>query len=297
MAPDLSTGAGAAPRQPPDKRSWGRFLCISLLVHGLFLAGAGVWVVQVSRSPAKRTFQRTALQPGPSIPAVEHKVQMRQRAALSAPPAVKRALTLGPAKFALPSMPTLPPPPVIPVASRIPGMGGAGTSPVSGGAGAARSLVNSSGEIFAASIGGLKVQARRLAVALDTSASVAKYQADMRSFVQRTFKDSEITTFFSASFKTPRGGNSIGSVVTDFLNSPKQFDSIYVFSDFKTPARDQEEAWERLKQTLEARKVRLYLHVLQDFGANAHLTPAVQQAVNFARSSGGSVKIGPLPRL
>lgn len=297
MANDFPSAAAAS---APGKWSLltSRFLFVSVLVHVLLLAGAGIWVVQGNRSVSERTFQRIALRPSAPIPAIEHKVQLKQRHALSAPPSVKRATTLGPAKFALPAMPMAPEQPAVPAAAgRIPGLGGIGNSLPPGSAGIARGFANSAGALFVASIGGLKVQARRLAVALDNSASVAKYQADMQAFVQRTFKDSEVTTFFSASFKTPRGGNSIGSVVTDFLNSPKQFDSIYVFSDFKTPARDQEEAWDRLKQIMEAKKVRLYLHVLHDFGSNPHLTPAVQQAVNFARSSGGSVKIGPMPRL
>lgn len=296
--PSSAAGEGT----PAKRNGWrrllaSRFLFVSLLVHLLFLVGAAIWVVQVNRTPPKRTFRSLAVNPGPSNRALEHKVQLKQRNALSAPPAVKRATTIGPSKFALPSMPMMPRTPAIAAASRVTGMGVAGNGLPAGSASVGTGFANPGGALFMASIGGMKVQARRLAVALDNSASVAKYQADMQSFVQRTFKDSEVATFFSASFKTPRGGNSIGSVVTDFLNSPKQFDSIYVFSDFKTPARDQEEAWGRLKQAIGAKKVRLYLHVLQDFGSAEHLTPAVKDALNFANSTGGSVKIGPMPRM
>lgn len=286
----------------PAKKGWrrlltSRFLIVSLLVHVLFLGGAAIWVVQASRAPARRTFRSLGANPNPSSRALEHKVQLKQRNALSAPPAVKRATTIGRSKFSLPAMPLMPAPPAVAVASRITGMGGPGNGMAFGGAGIATGFANPGGALFMASIGGMKVQARRLAVALDNSASVAKYQSDMQSFVQRTFKDSEVATFFSASFKLPRGGNSIGSVVTDFLNSPKQFDSIYVFSDFKTPAHDQEEAWGHLKGAIEAKKVRLYLHVLQEFGSSEQFTPAVKDAINFAKGTGGSVKIGPMPHL
>ena len=272
-----------------------KFLFISLLIHLLFAGGAAIWIVQVTGHQTKRTFLSVSPNADPSSHVLEHKVQMKRRNAMSAPLAPRRATTIGAAKFVLPALPMMPNSPAHLAASRLSGMGGNGNGLALGGAGRGAGFGNPGGALFVASIGGMKVEARRLAVALDISASVAKYQEGMQSFVKKTFKDSEIATFFSASFKTPRGGNSIGSVVTDFLNSPKQFDSIYVFSDFKTPAHDQEEAWGRLKQAIEAKKVRLYLHVLQEFGSIEKLTPAVKDAINFAKTSGGSVKIGPMP--
>lgn len=126
-----------APASPRLRRLLSKkFLVLSLLAHLLFAGGAAVWIVQAAHQKSPRTFQ--SLAPGPSAPsrALEHKVQMKQRRAMSAPVATKRAMTIAPARFVLPAMPLPPRQPAVAAASRLSGMGGNGNSLALAGAGA-----------------------------------------------------------------------------------------------------------------------------------------------------------------
>lgn len=297
MANDLPSAPAG---NEPLRRRWlaSRFLCVSVLVHVLFLAGAGIWVVQMNRSPPKRAFRSLAVPPDPSTHALEYKVQLKRRHALSALPEVKRATAVGPSRFALPPMPMMPRQPALAAANRVPGTGGGGMTVGSGAPRAGVGLANPGIALFMAPIGGLNVQARQLAVALDVSGSVRQYREALESYVSRTFKGSQVGTFTWAGFKnTPSRTGSIGTVVLGFLRSPTPFDAIYIFSDFGETNASLQDAWAEVQKLTREKKVRLYLHVLREPGKETQLKPALAQVIAFARNSGGSVKIGAMPQM
>lgn len=101
------------PKKPRAKFSWsrfgGKFLVISVLVHLIFLSGAGYLVVQSFIARHKPNFH-----PGPQAPnavakLVEHRVQLKKDANMSAPQMAKRitvANNLG--RINLPEMPEMP---------------------------------------------------------------------------------------------------------------------------------------------------------------------------------------------
>lgn len=291
----------AAPASKPGWRGVGfakKILILSVLVHLLFGVGAAVWIVQTSQDKARPAFRSASSSPSASNHALEHKVQMKRKA-MSAPIAAKRATTTGLAKITLPPMPPM----VSQTTSFSPtaltsGMGGVGIGSSLGSGGASTGFGKPGGTMFMASIGGLNVQARQLAVALDISGSVAQYQDGMQKYVTKTFAQSEVGTFSSAAFSnsTNRKG-SIGTVLLGFLNSPKKFDSIYVFSDFGEINRVEQDALPEIQRLVREKKVRLYLHVLRAPGREGNITPALQTVINFARSTGGNVKIGDMPRM
>ncbi len=283
-----------AVKRPAKRWRWlsNRFLILSLAVHFLFAGGATIWIVQTIHPHGRRMFRSLGAQANPVAGILQHKVQLKQRSAMSAPVAVRHATTIGPSKFVLPAMPIMPPAAVAP-SLRLTGMGGAGVGKAFGGPAAPAGFANAGGAVFMASVGGLNIQARRLAVALDVSGSVAQYREALQTYVEKTFEGCEVTTFTWAAFsQKPKTTESIGSEILAFLGSPKNFDSIYVFSDFgeTTPAR--QTVWEEIKKLMRAKKVRLYLHVLRDPGEEGKINPTLREVIAFAESTGGKVKIG-----
>ena len=295
---------------PPAKRPrWWRafatkrFLFISLAVHLLLGAGATVWIVQVTRPGHTASFTAGPAASKAATHALEHQIKLTKRKnAMSAPLAVKRITTISPSKVALPAMPKMTvSQPVVPVAmsgmNALPGMGfglGSGLGGGSGGGG---------GGATTNFIGGMRVTALKLGVALDISGSVAAYQKDMHDYVGKVFKSSEISEFSAAGFfsvKSARG--SMGLSVLEFLNSPKHFDAIYIFSDFGETyeaARrpDQEDLWPQVQKLVREKKVRLYLHVLPKPSGKTQDSPEMNNVIQLARSSGGGVKLGPMTRI
>lgn len=230
---DDTAAALVPPAAPAPKPRWRglsvarKILFFSVLVHLLFGVGAAVWIVQTNRDKARPTFRSASSLPSASTHAFEHKVQMKRKA-MSAPVAAKRATTTGLAKLTLPPMPAM----TSQSSSFSPtamtsGMGGVGLGSSLGGGGVSTGFGKPGGTMFTASIGGLNVQARQLAVVLDISGSVVQYQDAMQKYVAKTFPKSEVGTFSSAAFSNSNNRNgSIGTVMLGFLNSPKKFDSI-----------------------------------------------------------------------
>ena len=100
-------------------------LVVSIVVHLLFAAGAGYYVVSRYSAERKLTFQGGPKSPNPSTQALQHRVQMEKRMQAQSQPAAvpKRVLTTGLAKVALPEMPDLPMPKT---AANVPKMAGGG---------------------------------------------------------------------------------------------------------------------------------------------------------------------------
>lgn len=99
--------------KPRKKISWarfgGKFLVISVLVHVIFLSGAGYLVVQTIMAKRKLTFQAGPPSPNPANKTVEHRVQMRKETSMSAPQMAKRITVAGNlGKINLPEMPEMP---------------------------------------------------------------------------------------------------------------------------------------------------------------------------------------------
>lgn len=275
----------------------GKFLAVSIAVHLLFAAGATLWVVQSIQAQRKLTFHSGMPSPNPSLHALEHQVQIAKRKnTMSAPAVQKRITATALSKVTLPEMPAMPTMPALPsmMPTKMAGMGGAGLGLGIGGLGSGSGFGRGGGSFFTSSIGGLKIQAQRLAVALDVSGSVKQYQAAMREHVAKTFKGSEVAEFKSAGFNPGGGkGQSMGAVALDFLNSPKKFDAIYIFSDFGE-TRDEQSQWLEVKNLIKEKKVRLYLHVLREPAKEGKINPVLAEVIAFAKETGGSVKIGPM---
>ena len=102
-------------------------LLASVLVHLLFAAGAGVYVVSRYSAERKLTFQGGPKSPNPSERALQHRVQVEKRMQTQSVPAAvpKRVLTTGLAKIALPEMPDLPMPKTAADMPKMAGSGGA----------------------------------------------------------------------------------------------------------------------------------------------------------------------------
>ena len=122
-----------------DWRRWGfNFLALSVAVHLVFGLIAAYFIVQYLPAKRRQTF---AGQPAGTNAPREHKVQMqKQQQRASAPAAMKRVVTLGPAKTALPVVPVMsasnPATPSTMVGMSGQGLGlGLGTSGLSGGGG------------------------------------------------------------------------------------------------------------------------------------------------------------------
>jgi hypothetical protein len=140
---------------------------ISVVVHLLFGVGAAYYVVQTITAKRKLTFHGGPPSPNPSQRAIEHKVQMaKKQNTMSAPPPVKRIVTTGMSKVALPEMPAMPA--LNSASTRMTGAGGVGTGlgPSIGGATA------SMGGGGAIPFFGLRTQAKRIAFLLDYSGSM-----------------------------------------------------------------------------------------------------------------------------
>ena len=303
-----TASADAAPasesRRPSRWRRFAtkRFLVASLALHLLFGFGAASWVTHHgSPDPEKsRGFMLQMPASQAATQAVEHRVKVAERRNLmSAPPAPRRVLSQRPATVALPAVPTLPDaPPMSPAFMA----GGGGQSP-GGGFGLPRGAgMGGGGAAITRFIGGLRITAQKLGVALDVSGSVREYQQAMHAHVASVFKGSEVTEITSAGFyrvQPPRA--SIGSAVLGFLNSPQRFDAIYVFSDFgethgKIPT-GHEDLWPEVQRLVREKKTRLYLHILRKFDKQGNLNPALDAVVQLARSTGGSVQIGPMTQV
>jgi len=108
--PVFSPPSPVAPQKTNRKRRLGgKFLVISIALHLLFALGAAYYVVQTITAKRKLTFHGGPPSPNPSQRAIEHKVQMaKKQNSMSAPPPVKRIVTTGMAKVALPDMPSMP---------------------------------------------------------------------------------------------------------------------------------------------------------------------------------------------
>ncbi|HEY8902461.1 MAG TPA: hypothetical protein VIM48_02065, partial [Chthoniobacterales bacterium] len=93
------------PQKIWKKLTSGRFLFVSILVHILFALIAVVLVVQVI-SPKRKVVFTSA----PPVKEPErHEIQMaKKQKSMSAPAPVKRVLTTGLSKIALPEMPPMP---------------------------------------------------------------------------------------------------------------------------------------------------------------------------------------------
>lgn len=309
-APASAPVPSAAPVPTPAKRRWWRvfatkrFLFISIALHLLLGAGATVWIVQVAHQSRTQNFAAGPTASKAATRALEHQVKMaKKKNAMSAPLAVKRITTISPSKVALPAVPSVPvSQPVMPLAA----LSGMGAMPGAGfglGSGFGGGGGGGGGAAITNFIGGMRVTALKLGVALDVSGSVAAYQKDMHDYVGKVFKNSEISEFSAAGFfsvKSSRG--SMGMSVLDFLNSPKHFDAIYIFSDFgetyeaaRRPG--QEDLWPQVQKLVREKKVRLYLHVLPKPSGKPQDSPEMTNVIQLARSSGGSVKIGPMTKI
>jgi hypothetical protein len=275
----------------------GRFLIVSIALHMLFGGIATLWVVQTMHANRKLTFKGGPPSPNPSTRALEHQVQMaKKQNTMSAPAMPKRITTAGLAKVTLPDMPAMPTLTDM-KPTKIAGMGGTGVGLGVGGFGRGGGAGGGGGGMFMSSIGGMKVRAQKLAVALDVSGSVKEYQTEMHEYVKSTFKGSEVAEFKSAGFY-PGGGKgiSMGQVVLDFLKSPKHFDTIYIFSDFGE-TKDEQSQWAEVQTLIKAQKVRLYLHVLREPGKEKKINPVLADVIDFAKKSGGDVKVGPMQHI
>jgi len=84
----------------------GKFLFVSILAHILFALVAVVLVVQVISPKRKVVF--TSTPPSENKKPQEHNVKMQKEKAMSAPAPIKRIMTTGLSKVALPDIPALP---------------------------------------------------------------------------------------------------------------------------------------------------------------------------------------------
>lgn len=102
-------------------------LLVSVLVHLLFAAGAGLYVVSRYTADRKLTFQGGPKSPNPSERALQHRVQVEKRMQTQSQPVAvpKRVLTTGLAKVTLPEMPELPLPKTAADVPKMAGSGGA----------------------------------------------------------------------------------------------------------------------------------------------------------------------------
>ncbi len=299
----------SAPAPAVQPKSWRRFfgsrkfLFISIALHVVLALLATIWIVQVTFLNKKQKFAGAPTKGQKAAThALEHQVKMAQKkSTMSAPPALKRVMTKSNAKLALPAVPTLAAAqPIVPLAMA--GMGakaapgfGFGTGSGGGGGG------GGNGGALTSFIGGMRVTALRLGVALDISGSVAAYQQEMHDYVGKVFKNSEVSEFSAAGFfsvKSSRG--SMGMSVLEFLNSPKKFDAIYIFSDFgetyeKARREGQDDLWPQVQKLVREKKVRLYLHVLPLPSGRIQDSPELTNIMQLAKSSGGAVKTGDMP--
>ena len=105
----VPSSQGAPQKTGRKSRLGGKFLAVSIALHLLFALGAAYYVVQTITAKRKLTFHGGPPSPNPSQRAIEHKVQMaRKQNTMSAPPPVKRIVTTGMSKVALPDMPAMP---------------------------------------------------------------------------------------------------------------------------------------------------------------------------------------------
>lgn len=309
-APTPATVISGTP-PPAASKSWRRFfvsrqfLFISVALHLLLGLVAAIWIVQVTFLGHKKPnlAGQASNAAKAATHALEHQVKMaKKKSTMSAPPALKRVMTKSMSKLALPAVPTLAAAqPVVPMAMA--GMGataapgfGFGTGAGGGGGGG-----GGGGTGITSFIGGMRITAQKLGVALDTSGSVADYQQEMHDYVAKVFKGSEVSEFSAAGFfsvKSSKG--SMGMSVLEFLNSPKHFDAIYIFSDFgetyEAARREgQDDLWPQVQKLMREKKVRLYIHVLPFKSGRLQESPEMANVIQLAKSSGGGVKTGDMP--
>jgi len=111
-APAARTGsvptATAPAKKAVKRRIGGGFLVISIVLHVIFGLVATYFVVQTI-THRKLTFKSGPPSPNPNERAMEHKVEMvKKQNTMSAPMAMKRIVTTGMSKVALPAMPDMP---------------------------------------------------------------------------------------------------------------------------------------------------------------------------------------------
>ena len=299
-------GAPAQTPNHPRRQPWWRifrtkrFLFASIALHLLLALSAGFWIVQTVRPDwHQKTFVANPAAGEKATHALEHQVKLAKRqSTMSAPPTFKRVVSLSPSRVTLPALPAMPAslpvaPSTLPGAGVMPaggfGMAGGGASGDGGGGG------------FTNFIGGLRITARKLGVALDVSGSVRAYQQEMHAYVEKVFKGSQVLEFNTAGFITVKSSRgSMGQDVLEFLNSPEKFDAIYIFSDFgeteEISRGRTQDLWPQVQQLIVEKNVKLYLHVLRKPGDD-HINPMLYKVIQFAKSTGGAVKIGDLTRI
>lgn len=287
-------------------------LSIAVLLHIVLLIIGAFWIFQIVREPEKKVDFMPAGGGGGGGGA-QYKMQQKRQAQITPSTSVKRVFAEGAqAAFAIPEqsdtfgeMASLTTLSTLSGGGMSGGLGGSGggsgigKGPGSGsgsgfGHGAGAGFGTGAGRMFMSNIGGMKVEANRLAVALDASGSVKEYQAAMQEYIEKTFKRSEVASFKSAGFNQDKGkGVSMGDVVLEFLKSSKKFDAIYIFSDFGE-TRDEQTQWKEIEELAKSQKVRLYLHVLREKGKEEKINPVLAEIIKFAKRSGGDVKTGPM---
>jgi hypothetical protein len=161
----------------------GKFLFVSILVHILFALVAVVLVVQVISPKRKVVF--TSTPPSENKQPQEHNIKMQKQKAMSAPAPVKRVLTTGLSKIALPEMPAMPTSEPTEMTS-MPGMAGPGLGTGMGGGTGAGSGSGSGIPFFGVRTGigleghfnDLKVDAQGKSTGMD----LGKYGAFLKEF-------------------------------------------------------------------------------------------------------------------
>ena len=290
-APGASAQTTSHPRRQPWWRIFRtkRFLFASIALHLLLALSAGFWIVQTVRPDwHQKTFVANPAAGEKATHALEHQVKLAKRqSTMSAPPAFKRVVSLGPSRVTLPALPAMPA--SLPVAPST--MLGAGAMPAGG-----FGVAGGGGGGFTNFIGGLRITARKLGVALDVSGSVRAYQQEMHAYVEKVFNGSQVLEFNTAGFITVKSSRgSMGQDVLEFLNSPETFDAIYIFSDFgeteEISRGRTQDLWPQVQQLIVEKNVKLYLHVLRKPGDD-RINPMLYKVIQFAKSTGGAVKIG-----
>lgn len=146
-----------------------------------------------------------------------------------------------------------------------------------------------------------------------------------RDYIKRSFDPSHVAAYTASCLYVPwhyKDGSldvSMASAILDLVNSPQQIDAIYVLGGFRNVTQQQHEyalhrereyykgdpnnycppqdLWPALQKRVRERGIRLYLHPVVQPGERYDLKdPLTKAFFDFARSTGGSVKVGPVPR-
>ena len=98
---------------------------------------------------------------------------------------------------------------------------------------------------------------------------------------------------------------TLGSALLNLLNSPRQFDAIYITANCAGVRAAYQadmvrryrftDVWPLIQQRTRERHIKLYLHICPGFRPG-YSDPLLEEFIASIRSTGGTVKIGPLPR-